>query len=169
MEEKMIYLVQKDVEIKNKTYKRDIIRHPGGVGVICIVDGKILLVRQERPAIGKETLEIPAGKLEYGENPMECGLRELNEETGMACDKLELLLSFVSTPGFCDERIWIYKAINPRKADIKLSLDEDEEIDNLKNELKSYNEGRTSFDDIKKSLEEVLNKNEPILYILNHL
>ena len=121
MEEKLIYkgiifdLVQKDVEIKNKTYKRDIIRHPGGVGVICIVDGKILLVRQERPAIGKETLEIPAGKLEYGENPMECGLRELNEETGMACDK----------------RIWIYKAINPRKADIKLSLDEDEEIDTL--------------------------------------
>ena len=116
MEEKLIYkgiifdLVQKDVEIKNKTYKRDIIRHPGGVGVICIVDGKILLVRQERPAIGKETLEIPAG---------------------MACDKLELLLSFVSTPGFCDERIWIYKAINPRKADIKLSLDEDEEIDTL--------------------------------------
>ena len=137
MEEELIYkgiifdLVQKDVEIKNKTYKRDIIRHPGGVGVICIVDGKILLVRQERPAIGKETLEIPAGKLEYGENPMECGLRELNEETGMACDKLELLLSFVSTPGFCDERIWIYKAINPRKADIKLSLDEDEEIDTL--------------------------------------
>ncbi|HBJ07041.1 MAG TPA: NUDIX hydrolase, partial [Erysipelotrichaceae bacterium] len=81
--------------------------------------------------IGKETLEIPAGKLEYGENPMECGLRELNEETGMACDKLELLLSFVSTPGFCDERIWIYKAINPKKADIKLSLDEDEEIDTL--------------------------------------
>jgi ADP-ribose pyrophosphatase len=62
---------------------------------------------------------------------MECGLRELNEETGMACDKLELLLSFVSTPGFCDERIWIYKAINPRSADIKLSLDEDEEIDTL--------------------------------------
>ena len=127
MEEKLIYkgiifdLVQKDVEIKNKTYKRDIIRHPGGVGVICIVDGKILLVRQVRPAIGKETLEIPAGKLEYGENP----------ETGMACDQLELLLSFVSTPGFCDERIWIYKAINPRKADIKLSLDEDEEIDTL--------------------------------------
>ena len=90
---------------------------------------KFLVGGHERPAIGKETLEIPAGKLEYGENPMECGLRELNEETGMACDKLELLLSFVSTPGFCDERIWIYKAINPRKADIKLSLDEDEEID----------------------------------------
>ena len=72
-----------------------------------------------------------AGKLEYGEDPMECGLRESNEETGMACDKLELLLSFVSTPGFCDERIWIYKAINPRIADKKLSLDEDEEIETL--------------------------------------
>ncbi len=49
------------------------------------------------------------------------------------------------------------------------TYDEDEEIDNLKNELKSYNEGRTSFDDIKKSLEGVLNDNEPILYILNQL
>ncbi len=49
----------------------------------------------------------------------------------MACDQLKLLLSFVSTPGFCDERIWIYKAIHPRMADVKLSLDEDEEIDTL--------------------------------------
>ena len=57
--------------------------------------------------------------------------RYCNEETGMACDQLELLLSFVSTPGFCDERIWIYKAIHPRMADVKLSLDEDEEIDTL--------------------------------------
>lgn len=70
MEEKLIYkgiifdLVQKNVKIKDKMYKRDIIRHPGGVGVICIIDGKILLVRQERPAIGKETLEIPAGELD---------------------------------------------------------------------------------------------------------
>ena len=135
MEEKMIYkgiifdLVSKDVKIKDKVYKRDIIRHPGGVGVICIVDGKILLVKQFRPAINSETLEIPAGKLEYGEDPMECGLRELNEETGMECEKLELLLSFVSTPGFCDERIWIYKAINPTKAKIQFAKDEDEEID----------------------------------------
>ena len=65
MKEKLIYkgiifdLVQKDVKIKDKIFKRDIIRHPGGVGVICIIDDKILLVRQERPAIGKETLEIP--------------------------------------------------------------------------------------------------------------
>ena len=50
---------------------------------------------------------------------MECGLRELNEETGMACDKLELLLSFVSTPGFCDERIWIYKDNQPKKSRYK--------------------------------------------------
>lgn len=49
------------------------------------------------------------------------------------------------------------------------TYNEDEEIDNLKNELKSYNEGRTSFDDIKKTLKKVLNKNEPILYILNQL
>ena len=143
MKENLIYkgiifdLVSKDVKIKDKYYKRDIIRHPGGVGVICIVDDKILLVKQFRPAINKETLEIPAGKLEYGEDPMACGVRELNEETGMECEKLELLLSFVSTPGFCDERIWIYTAIHPRKADIKLALDEDEEIDIIWLDLKT--------------------------------
>ena len=67
MEEKLVYkgiifdLVQKDVEIKNKTYKRDIIRHPGGVGVICIVDGKILLVRQELSLIhiSEPTRHVP--------------------------------------------------------------------------------------------------------------
>lgn len=69
IEEKMIYkgiifdLVSKDVKIKDKVYKRDIIRHPGGVGVICIVDGKrFYYAKQFRPAINSETLEIPAGK-----------------------------------------------------------------------------------------------------------
>lgn len=135
MKEKEIYkgiifdLVQKEVEIKGKTYLRDIIRHPGGVGVLAVQDGKILLVRQYRHAIGKETLEIPAGKLEYGENPRTCGLRELNEETGYECDEFVELPSLVSTPGFCDERIWLYQAKGLKKAENKLDLDEDEEID----------------------------------------
>lgn len=90
--------------------------------MICIVDGKILLVRQERPAIGKETLEIPAGKLEYGENPMECGLRELNEETGMACDKLELLLSLYPLQAFAMKESGFIKRSIQKKQDIKLSI-----------------------------------------------
>ncbi len=137
MEEKLIYkgaifdLVSKDVKIHDQYYKRDIIHHPGGVGVVCVLNQKILLVKQFRHAINSYTLEIPAGKLEYGENPMECGLRELNEEAGMECDSIEPIQTIVSTPGFCDEKIWIYKAINPKIANHRLALDEDEEIETI--------------------------------------
>lgn len=144
-------LVEKNVKIHGQEYRRDIIRHPGGVGVLCIIDHKILLVKQYRHAIEKETLEIPAGKLEYGEIPMECGLRELNEEAGYDCEKLELVQSFVSTPGFCDERIYIYKAIHPKKTRNRLSMDEDEEIETIWMDLdEAYEKTKTSeIDDAK--------------------
>lgn len=109
MTEKVIYegpiftLVKEDVTIKNKVYQRDIIHHPGGVGILCMINHKILLVKQVRQAIDLETIEIPAGKLEYGEDPLECGMRELNEETGYACSSMRLIQSFYTTPGFCDE------------------------------------------------------------------
>ena len=61
----------------------EIIRHPGGVGVLVVREGKMLFVKQFRPAVNAVTLEIPAGKLEYGEDPLSCGMRELNEETGL--------------------------------------------------------------------------------------
>lgn len=134
MNEKEIYngkiftLVSKDVEINGKLYPRDIIHHPGGVGILCIVDGKILLVSQFRHAVNQATLEIPAGKLEYHEDPYTCGMRELNEESGYTCSSLRLLTSIFSTPGFCDERIWIYEAIDPRMAKERLAQDEDEDL-----------------------------------------
>lgn len=137
MEEKEIYkgaiftLCQKEVEINHLKCQRDIIHHPGGVGILLIQNYEILLVSQFRHAINKTTLEIPAGKLEYGEDPEACGFRELNEETGFTCKKLKLILSFVSTPGFCDERIWIYQAIEPEKAKVHLPLDEDEDIEQV--------------------------------------
>lgn len=126
---KIFDLVQKDVEINNKIYQRDIIRHPGGVGVLVTKNDKVLLVKQFRHAIDKETLEIPAGKLEYGEDPKTCGIRELNEEAYLECDDLRLITSIVSTPGFCDERIWIYEAVNIQTTTHHLSQDEDENID----------------------------------------
>lgn len=125
---KIFTLEQKDVTIHNKEYRRDIIRHPGGVGVLLIVDDKVLLVKQMRHAIDQETLEIPAGKLEYGEDPMTAGLRELNEEAGYECKRLKPIIHFVSTPGFCDEVIWLYEAIEPYATKHKLAMDEDEEI-----------------------------------------
>ncbi len=89
---------------------------------------QVLLVKQHRFAVDQFTWEIPAGKLEYGEDPVSCGLRELNEETGYTCEKLEMLHSFYSTPGFCDERLWVYQAIHPSKAEHKLPPDPDEDI-----------------------------------------
>ncbi len=137
MKEKKIYegiifdLVHKEVLINEKKYPRDIIRHPGGVGVLCLKDEHILLVKQYRPAVDEVTLEIPAGKLEYDEDPMECGKRELNEEARIEADSLELIEEIYSTPGFCDEKIYIYKACGIRKALHELAQDEDEDLDSL--------------------------------------
>lgn len=128
---KIFTLVRADVDIHGKTCIRDIIRHPGGVGMLVVKDDKILLVKQYRPAINKDTLEIPAGKLEYNEDPKTCGIRELNEETGYESDDVSLVQSFVSTPGFCDERIWIFEANNVRKAKHRLDMDDDEYIDEI--------------------------------------
>lgn len=126
---KIFDLIQKNVVINNKIYQRDIIRHPGGVGVLVTKENKILFVKQFRHAINKETLEIPAGKLEYGEDPKTCGIRELNEEAYLECEDLQLITSIVSTPGFCDELIWIYEAKNIKATTHHLAQDEDENID----------------------------------------
>lgn len=127
------------VKTDHDGHEYDVIRHPGGVGISCVDNGKILLVRQFRPAVGKYTLEIPAGKLEYGEEPAACGMRELNEETGYECERLELVQSFYSTPGFCDENLWVYKAVGLKKAEHKLPMDPDEDIDRIWTDLdKAY-------------------------------
>ena len=112
-----------------KGHAWEIIRHPGGVGVQVVKDGRMLFVKQFRPAVNRKTLEIPAGKLEYGENPLDCGLRELNEETGLECDSMTLLQKFWSTPGFCDETLYIYQARNVRPAVHHLPPDPDEDIE----------------------------------------
>lgn len=91
--------------------EREIMKHPGGVGVIAIDEDKnVLMVRQFRDAAKRIMLEIPAGKLEYGENPLECGKRELVEETGFRAAKFEHLGEFFVTPAYCEERINIYLA-----------------------------------------------------------
>lgn len=125
---KIFTLEQRVVTIRDKEYIRDIIVHPGGVGVLVIIDEKILLVKQVRHSINEETLEIPAGKLEYGEDPDFAGRRELNEEAGYECDQLKPVCAFLSTPGFCDEKIWIYEAVDPVETNHRLDMDEDEEI-----------------------------------------
>jgi ADP-ribose pyrophosphatase len=88
---------------------REIVRHPGAVAVIAVTeDKKALMVRQYRKALGKVITEIPAGKLEKGEDPMACAKRELLEETGYTCRDMEKIASFYTSPGFADELITLY-------------------------------------------------------------
>ena len=100
------------VELPNgRTSTRDIIRHPGASAVVALTkSGKVAVVRQYRTAIDRVTVEIPAGKLDPGEDPDDCAARELHEETGFRAGKIRRLTSIVSTCGFCDEVIHIYLA-----------------------------------------------------------
>ena len=90
---------------------RDVVRHPGAVAIVALTDeGRICLVRQYRTALGRVTVEIPAGKLTPGEDPLEAASRELLEETGMTAGKIAFLTTIASSDGFCDEPIHIYMA-----------------------------------------------------------
>ena len=90
---------------------REVAHHPGGaVAVPVFSDGKVLLVRQFRYPFGIYTLEVPAGKLNTGEEPELAAARELDEETGYLAGKLEKMTAIYTTPGFCDEVLHIYLA-----------------------------------------------------------
>lgn len=91
-----------------KTATREVVRHPGAVAVLALHDGKMLVVDQFRQPMGRCEVEIPAGKLEPGEDPMEAARRELEEETGYRCGDIKLLQSFYTSPGFADEIIHLY-------------------------------------------------------------
>lgn len=134
-EGKVITLSVEDVELPNgKVSKREIVRHPGAVAIIGITDeGKLLLVKQFRKALEKTIYEIPAGKLEPGEEPLESAKRELKEETGYSAKELTHLVSFYTSPGFADELVHLYFADELERGDRE--LDEDEFLDNTETTL----------------------------------
>ena len=123
---KIIKFELQTVELCNKKLvEREIIRHKGGVAVIPITENnEIIMVRQFRKAFDEELLEIPAGKIEYDEKPELCAIRELKEETGYSSDKISFINVMYPSPGYTDEKIYIYKAEKLTEGD--LSLDEDE-------------------------------------------
>lgn len=114
-----------------KTEKWDFVSHRMGAACVVAVkpDGKILMVRQYRNALERETLEVPAGKRDsVTEDTSICAARELEEETGYRAGKLEKLLSLKSTVAFCDEMIDVYLATDLKKIG-EQNLDESEDID----------------------------------------
>jgi ADP-ribose pyrophosphatase len=121
---------QDTVKIPNgNVAKWDFIQHKGAAAVIPVKeDGKIIMVRQYRNALDRETLEIPAGGLNGTEEPTDAAAkRELEEETGYKTDSLELLLSLRTTVAFCNEKIDVYVATKLQPS--KQNLDEDEYLD----------------------------------------
>lgn len=109
--------------------KWDFISHHGAAAVVPVLDdGRILMVTQYRGSVDRETLEIPAGKLDSAdEQGLLCAIRELEEETGYKSDDIEWLLTMRTTIGFCNEKIEIYVAKNLKKS--KQNLDENEYVD----------------------------------------
>lgn len=139
-EGKIINVYVKDVRLPNgKESKREVVEHPGAVAIIAKTDDdKYLFVRQFRKPLEKTIVEIPAGKLEKGEDPKETAKRELFEETGYIADKLEYIISFYTSPGFANEIIHLYEASNLKEG--KPHTEEDEFVDVLKLSLEEAKE-----------------------------
>ena len=106
------------------TTTREIVRHPGAVAIMAMIDGKLLVVEQYRKTVGRTLLEIPAGKMEHGEDPSTAARRELQEETGYRCGALRHVHSFYTTPGFADQVLHLFVAEQLVQGDC--SPDEDE-------------------------------------------
>lgn len=109
-------------------YQREVVHHSGSAVIIPIFDdGSVVLVRQYRHPIVKYLLEAPAGTLNDGETPEVGAARELEEELGLRAEKLEKLSEFYVSPGFCEEKMWVFLATGLRES--KQNLEEDEIIE----------------------------------------
>ena len=120
---------QDTVKVPNgNVVKWDFIGHKGAAAVVAVgYDGKLLMVRQYRNALDRETIEIPAGGLESIAEPTDvAAARELEEETGYKAGKIELLITIRTTVAFCNEKIDIYVATDLKPS--RQHLDEDEFI-----------------------------------------
>ncbi len=126
---KVFDVVLEKVTLPNGAIKdREIVRHHGAAAMVPLLDdGRVVLIRQYRHAVGKFLWEIPAGTLEPGEEAIECARRELVEETGYEASSLEKLTEILPAPGYTDEHIHIFLATGLRSVGQEL----DDEISDL--------------------------------------
>ncbi len=109
---RIMRLYKDEVELENgKKSIREYIRHSGGSSVLAVDENEnVYLVTQYRYPYAAETVEIPAGKRERGEDPLVCAVRELEEETGLVAEKYELIATVYPTPAYTDETLYVYLA-----------------------------------------------------------
>ncbi|MGG4142929.1 NUDIX hydrolase [Paenibacillus algorifonticola] len=128
------------------TATREIVKHPGAAAVIALLNGKLLVVEQYRKPLEKFQIELPAGKLDAGEDPLEAASRELEEETGYKAESLQLVSAFYTSPGFADEKLYVY--FTDQVVSGKQQTDEDEFLEVMAitlEEAEAYiSEGRIS-------------------------
>jgi len=104
---------------------REMVVHPGAVAIVPMLsDERVVLIYNYRFTVGRELLELPAGTLEAGEEPIACAARELEEETGSAAGRIEPLCTFYTTPGFTDERMFVFLATDLKATTQKLDATE---------------------------------------------
>ena len=124
---KVFDIAEKTIQTPYNTIVHDAVMHGGAAAIVPVLgDGRIVMVRQYRCAIEGLLLEIPAGKLERGEDPRDCAIRELEEETGYIAQTMEFLTSYYPVAGYSSERIHIYVASDLAMG--KQNLDQDEHV-----------------------------------------
>ena len=123
---KFLEMVTEEIELPNgRRVELDIIRHPGASAIVPFLDDdRVLLIRQYRYAAGGTIYEVPAGKLDPGEDAETCARRELEEEAGVRAGRLVSLGSILTTPGFTDERIHLFSAFDLETTEMRHESDE---------------------------------------------
>jgi ADP-ribose pyrophosphatase len=124
---RIVKLSVEEVRLPNgNTVALEVIKHPGAAAVVPLDhEGNVVMVRQYRHATGSWLLEVPAGKLDHpGESPEDCALREVEEETGYRAGQLASLGWIWTTPGFTNEKIWLYLATDLTPTSASLQPDE---------------------------------------------
>lgn len=132
----IMQVTKEEVELEDGKHAfREVVYHHGGVCILAIENNQILLVKQFRYPNRIETLEIPAGKLEKDEDTKACAFRELEEETNCRALDMQFILKVLPSPGYTNEWLYLYKAIDFHEVNDSLACDDDEFIDIIKMDL----------------------------------
>ena len=152
---KLIKVTYDIAEVNGKEAWREVVHHPGASAIVAIdEDNRIIMEKQFRYALNDYLLEIPAGKLDAGEDPLVCAKRELEEETGIIASEWISLGTIASSPGFCNEVIHLYVAKGLSKGEIHWDEDEYVEVE------------RYTFDELLQRIKEETIKDSKTLSAL---